>query len=275
MKHLSNQLSIWQVSSVNDPLQGVVEDVRIIAVVETPFQFFEVTVKMLRTDLVKRSDNRPLEERPHALDTVGVDIAHDPFLFGVIDGFMARVVIRDPQIRLEFVGVDRFGLVFDRAVDEVVQGVTPNVRDALKADLSTALDRASNPSLVFAGTPACTLRLPSHKGFVHFHDPEQRRAVKRVVTHGLADTVAQVPRRPVGGPECPLHLVGRHAFLGFTHQVDRREPLTQGKVGVLHDGSGHDTELVAATETIPLNPAFDPAHVHIAATRAANASGPP
>ena len=40
MKHLSNQLSIWQASGVNDPLQGVVEDLRIITVVEAPLQFF-------------------------------------------------------------------------------------------------------------------------------------------------------------------------------------------------------------------------------------------
>ena len=64
---------------------------------------------MLLADLMKRSDNGPLEQRPHALDPVGVNVADNPFLFGVVDGFMAGVMILDSKVRLQFVGVDGFG----------------------------------------------------------------------------------------------------------------------------------------------------------------------
>ena len=45
-------------------------------------------------------------------------------------------------------------------------------------------------------------------------------------------------------------------------------------MGIVHDGAGLDAEVVAASDAVPLAPAFDRAHVHIAAPGARNASGP-
>ena len=73
--------------------------------------------------------NEPTTERlkaPDAFDRVGVDIAHDPLLGAVIHALVARVAVADPDVRLEFVGVDRLGLVADRAPNEVMDRVLPD-----------------------------------------------------------------------------------------------------------------------------------------------------
>ncbi len=272
---LRDQFFVGEAVGVDDALEGVPENVAVVAVVEPPLQFFEVTVKMLRTDLVKRSDDGSLEKRPYALDPVGMNGADNPLLCGVVDRLMARVVIRDPQVRLQFVGVDRFGLVLYRAADEVVQSVTPHVRNALKPNLAPALDRASNPSFVFAGTTAYTLRLAAHKGFVHFHDPEQCGAVKAVVPHCFPDAVTEIPCRAVGHAQRPTKLVRRHAFLRFAHEVDCEKPFTDRQVGVVHDRSRSHRELMLAGSALELMLHRKLEHVHIAAAHTCNSSRPP
>ena len=43
---------------------------------------------------------------------------HRPLaLFGVIDSLIAQIMIRDAQVRLQFVGIDPFCLVFDSTDD--------------------------------------------------------------------------------------------------------------------------------------------------------------
>ncbi len=85
---LGHQILVGEHVRVDDQTQGIPEDVRVVAVVEAPFQFLKITVQMFRTDLMERSDDRPLEQAPHALNAVGVDIADNPFLSGVVDGLM-------------------------------------------------------------------------------------------------------------------------------------------------------------------------------------------
>ena len=124
---LSDEFPVGERVGVHDAGQGVAEDVGVVAVVVAPLQFFEIAVHVLGADLVERSDDRALEEAPDAFNAVGVDVAQDPFLFGVPDGLMAGVVVSDPEVGLEFVGVDCLGLVSDGAGDEVMQGVLPDV----------------------------------------------------------------------------------------------------------------------------------------------------
>ena len=201
---------------------------------------------MLLTDLMERSDDGSLEERPDSLNPVGVNVPDNPLLGGVVDRLMAGVMILDSKVRLQFVGVDRFGFVLHRPLDEVMEGITPDVGDSFKSDLAATLDRPSHPSLSGAGARANTLSSTTHKRFVYFDDSKQRRAVERVITHCFPDAVAHVPCRLVTNAEATMQLVSRDTFLGLTHHVDGKEPFSQRDVGVVHDGSGCHGELVAA-----------------------------
>ncbi len=104
---LRHQLFVGQRSGVDDALHGVVENLGVVPVVEPPFQFFEVAVQVLDAHPVEGADDGPLEQAPHAFDTVGVDLADNPLVIGMLDGFMAGVVVLDPGIGLQLIGVDR------------------------------------------------------------------------------------------------------------------------------------------------------------------------
>ena len=78
---------------------------------------------MLDAHLVECAHQGPLEEAPDAFNAVGVHVAHNPFLYGVIDCLVPSVVIRNAEVGLEFVSVDGFGFVLDSAVDEAMESV--------------------------------------------------------------------------------------------------------------------------------------------------------
>ena len=44
-----------------------------LAPIEAPRHFVEIAAQVLRTDIVVNANNLPLQERPNALDAVGVD----------------------------------------------------------------------------------------------------------------------------------------------------------------------------------------------------------
>ena len=245
MSLLRNEFPKFEGFGVHDTAQRVAEDVRVTSVIVTPLQFFEVTIQMLDAHLVERAHQGPLEEAPDAFNAVGVYVTDNPFLDGVVDGLVPRVVVGNAEVGLEFVRVGGFGFVLDGAVDEAMEGVALHVRDTLKPHLPVTLDGSRDDGLVALVPASPALHLAAHVGFVHFDNTDQRRAVKGIVTHGFADTMAEIPSRLVGDSKGTLHLLGGNALLGFAHEVYGEEPLTQGQVGIMHDGSSRHAELVA------------------------------
>ena len=275
IRALSHQFPISEVPSVENPKQGVTKNMRIVAVVETPFQFLKVSVQVLPAHLVEGTNNGPLEQAPDPLDTVGVDLADNPLLGGMAHSPVYGVVIFNPHVGLQFIGVNSLSLILDGSMNEIVEGPPPDIRDALDPDLSAVpLDGSGNPGLSFLASRPDIAPLSTHQGFVHFHDTKQSGSNKGIVAHGFTDAVAQIPGCLVGDSQGPMKLIGAHAFLGFAHEVDGRKPFTQGQVGVVHDGVRGDGEMVAASLAVPLPAPLDPGHLCIAATDAGNSIGP-
>lgn len=63
---------------------------------------------MLLRDLVERPDNRPLEQAPHALYGVSMNIAPHILHEIVVDRLMDGVSISNPSVRWQIVRVDSF-----------------------------------------------------------------------------------------------------------------------------------------------------------------------
>ena len=105
---------------------------------------------MLHAHLVERADDGALEQASGALDAVRVDISPDPLLGRVVTVSWRVSSPPIPMLGLELVGVDRLGLVADVALDEVMDRMLLDVREALYPDAPTALDRARHPVLVVA-----------------------------------------------------------------------------------------------------------------------------
>ena len=219
---LCHQLLVSQRSGVHNSLHGVMENLRVSPIVESPLQFLQVAVQMLDADLVERSDNRSLEQAPHTFDSVGVNFPDHPFLGGVADRLMPSIGISDPDVGFQFVGVDGLVLVPNVSADEFMEGVTTNVGDALDSDLACLpLDGAGDPGLAFLAPRADVAFLTADQGFVHFDDAKQSRTFKGIVPHRLTNPVTQIPGGVFGSyPQRGLKLAGGDAFLGYAHEVD-------------------------------------------------------
>ena len=250
---LGDQLLVGKIAGVDNPPQRVTEDVRVGTVVESPLQFLQVAVHVLAAHLVESADDGSLEQAPHSLDPVSVNFADDPLLGGVAHRLMAGVLVIDSDVGFQLVSVDGLGLGPDVSFDEVMQGMTPDVGDALDPDLpGVSLDGSGNPGFAFLTPRADIGPLPADQGFVHFHDAKQGRPLEGIVTHGFADSVTEIPGGAVGYSQGAVELIGAHTLFGFAHEVDGEEPLAKRQVGVVHDRSRGHGELVPAVLAPPL-----------------------
>ena len=127
---LGDQFFVGKIASVDNPTQRVTEDVRVGAVVESPLQFLKVAVHVLAAHLVECADDGSLEQDPHSLDPVCVNVADDPLLGGVAHRLMAGVVVVDPDVRFQFFSVDGLGLQRLRTVIAANESSLPSGRRA-------------------------------------------------------------------------------------------------------------------------------------------------
>src|ERR1700731_754162 len=70
------------------PLNCRSEDVRVFAIVVAELKLRDVQRQILAADLVERTDHTALEDRPEALNCVGVDCTDDVLPDAVIDNAM-------------------------------------------------------------------------------------------------------------------------------------------------------------------------------------------
>lgn len=266
-----DQLVVGHRLRADQPEQRVTEQVGILPVVVAEGDLIEVRRKMAGAKMVVRADDGSLEQRPHALHRVRVNVGLDPRL-GMVDGLVPRVVVGDPPVQLPGVGVDRLGVIVDDLTQEGVQRAPVGSLGDAHSHASSALNRSDHEGLV-ALVPADGLgRSPADVGLVGLDDAHE--LLGRAVLHGRADAVREVPRRLVRHVEHSLELIGRDAFLGLPHEVDRQKPLPQRQVGVVEDRAGGDAELVAAGVAIELSARPDAADAIRPAARAAHAVGP-
>ena len=131
MPGLGPQLPIGDVFCVDDSFHGVTEDMGIVAVVESPLQFFEVTVQMLDAHLVEGADNGTLEQAPHTLNAVGMYVTDNPLLGRMAHRLVCSVFILNSEVRLQLIGVNGLSLILGGSADEIMESVTPDIRDSL------------------------------------------------------------------------------------------------------------------------------------------------
>lgn len=252
----------------------------VVAVVDAKLLLLEISVQVLNADLVERADDGTLEQAPDVLDSVGVYVTDNPFLCGVVDVFVPRIVVSDSHVGAEFVGVERFGFVFGDRPDESVNRFLTDVGDSAKSDLTAPLQSASNPNTLdasgdthrLAPVSPMTLARIQHR-FVQLDHAEQRGArVQRF--HRFADSVAEVPRGFVSRSDGAADLVGTHGLLAFDHEVDSGEPLPEREFRVVEDRSRSNREAIAASVAIELVAGRDFGNRSRLTARADRAVGP-
>ena len=234
---------------------------RVVAVVVLELDLFEVGRKVLDRDVVVRPDDGALEQRPHALDGVGVHVSPDVLLAPVIHGLVHRVLVRHHGgIRGEFVRVNGGYAVGHRVRKERPDGRDVAAVGDAEAHLPAPLDRPEHRGLAVPRHPATgqetrdwvavglrvALLAPVPR-LVHLHDGRREREVMEL-PHRAPDAVREEPRRLVGHAEHPLQLVRAHALLGLRDDVGGEQPLGQRQLGVLKHRPGAYREVHRAVE---------------------------
>ena len=235
---------------------------------------------MFHADLVVGADDGALEEAPHAFDAVGVHVADDPFLCRMVDGLMARVMVREPQVTAQLVGVEGFGLVFGDGLHEGMKGFFLDVGDVTEFDVAATLQGASDVDTLrtlreahgLVPVPAMPLVRRQHR-LVQFDDAKEGRSAVGGL-HGFPDAVAEIPCRLVRGADGALHLIRAHGLLAFDHEVGGSEPLPERELGVVEECPRGDGETETAGVAIVLVAAADRRDGLARALGASDAIGP-
>ncbi len=248
---LRRQLLISDIPRIHDTLERVYENMRVISIVVTPLELFYVAVHVLNAHLVKRSYDRPLKQAPHPFNTVCVNIAHNPFLFGVIDSLVSGIVVGNSDVRTKFVRVNGLGLILYSSFDKVMDGLLPDVWDTLDTDSPAPLNSTGNPCLVTLVAVTYILFLSAYQRLIYFNHADKSRAFKWLIPHRLPNPVAEIPGGLVGNPESTFHLISGDTLLGFAHKIDGDKPFTQRQVGVVHNSSAHNGKLISAASALP------------------------
>src|SRR5437016_12893939 len=103
---------------------------------------------MFDAHLMIRADDRPLQEAPHALDSVSMNVPNNPFLCGVINPSVLRVGIFNSPIGWHFVCVDRFRVWCGVLVNEFVKHGLSSMWNDLQPNLALALHGSDGDSVV-------------------------------------------------------------------------------------------------------------------------------
>lgn len=155
--------------SLYEPNKRVPKEKVVLAVVVPPLLLVEVSRKMLHGNFVIGPDDAPIEQRPDALDRVGVDLPVYPLALGLVD----RLMLDASGLGRELVGCELVGVESIRVPGNVLPNELPDlvslpIAGVLKPDLTPALDGPENDRLALrtSAVPA----LPAQKGFVRLDD---------------------------------------------------------------------------------------------------------
>ena len=205
---------------------------------------------MFDRDLMKRANDRPLQKAPNVLYGVGIDVATGVLADGVVDRLMEGIFVPDTPVRPPVVSVDGFGIVRHGFIGERMESLAAPVWNYLENDFAVSFDGSNDDGLVAFIPTALASDFATNERLVDFNDALEFNG--RGIFNSGSDPVAEIPSRAVSNPEGPLHLFGRHAFLGFHHQVSGQEPFGQGQVAVMENGSGSDGEPAISVSAVQL-----------------------
>src|SRR5450759_58087 len=224
-------------------------------------EFVQVERKIRLRDVVEVAHDASLQERPKAIDAPSVDCAPDVFTGRVVNGRVIVLPVKRIVAGVFFGGEDgaagrdgflhepgkRCGVgVLDHLGDHVTLAGDGSDDGHLPGGSASAL-----ALLVASADPATVpvLRLPADVGFINLQLPGE--PFEFVVLHGAADSVAHVPRRPVGtASDHAMDLERADSFLTLAHEVDDLEPRPERVIGILEDRSNEGREAVAVLRAL-------------------------
>jgi len=196
---------------------------------------------------VETAHDAALEQRPEAINRLGVNHAVNILLLGMTDETVREIVLELPIARM-LISRDQADIFGDRLPNEAVQGLGIRIVDDAGDDVAFALDRADHDELASnASSGLLLIPMPiavaaADIGFVDFNDAAEfgfgfNERSADFVAHGMGGAVGAKAHHP-------LNLQCADALLAGQHQVNDLEPLPQRLVRILKDGPGDMREAI-------------------------------
>lgn len=194
------------------------------AVIIPELKLGDVERQILGADFVERAHDAALNQRPEAVDCLGVDGTEHVLAERVFDRKVG-IFHRQALVSLVIVGRQQANLIGHNLANEFVQCGSIGVIDDARDDIALPLDGASNDHLALVAAHALTLT----KVFVFAFAADERfidldnaaELLLGMVQQGSADFVTHGMGCAVGAEaHHPLDLQGRHAFFAGEHEMD-------------------------------------------------------
>lgn len=213
---------------------------------------------MLGADVMPRSEDAPLEQRERAFDGIGMNVADNINAAAMIDGFVTGLKRADSLfICPEIVSDNHVNVLADVLPNVAFKRARGNIFGVEETQIAVTLTDADNDFLANFATPLnllCSLArvhvlgFASDKGFVNLNRTVKHLAIQ--LFHGVAYAVAQIPSRLVANAERALDLISGHTLARLTQKIDGDKPLEQGKMGIVKDSAGRDSELIITVAAV-------------------------
>jgi hypothetical protein len=232
------------------------ENVSVVAIVVSEFEFDDVQRQIFAAHLVEASHYAALQKRPESVNGLGVNYTINVLAIGVPNG---PVLFQFPVYGV-FVSRNQADFFRDGFTNEVVQSFRVRMIDNASHNVALALDRTNHGFFAFATGSFCALVpmaiavLAADIGFVDFDDAHELAEVR--VSKSGADTMAHIVRRRIGTKtHRAVNLQSRNSLLAGQHQIDDLEPRFERNVRVFEDGSDKHRKAVgralAAIHALP------------------------
>ena len=189
---------------------------------------------MLHRNLMIRTDDGSLEQRPHVFHCVRVNVTAHPFFSRVIDCLVSRIRIARTIVGREVVRHDRGRFISKLRCDESLESFAVTIDRCIKSNLAATFNSSENHCLVSTAATVNLSRsnvlvhvlgLAANKRFVDFTDTAKKRTVG--ILDRFSDTMAEIPGGLVRYAKGALELQSRDALFVFSNQKDRDEPFTK------------------------------------------------
>jgi hypothetical protein len=264
---------------------GRAEDVRVAPIVIAKFEFRNIERQIFAAHLVISPNDAALDERPKALNRVGVNRADNMLADGVIDRLMRETVL---QSHIAGIGVsaEQANSVRNGLADKGFECETARIVDNPSDDVAFTTHRADDwglASVTASARSALFVPMPvlvasADVSFVNLNNSHQLAELWVLETG--ADAVRHVERGAIGAnAHDTLDLQRTDAFFGGQHHMNDAKPSPETDVRVFEDRSDQDRKAITASgralRALPMEgPVSDGIDLFVATAGAGSALGP-
>jgi hypothetical protein len=236
------------------PFNCCSENIIVEPIVVSELKLSDVQRQIFRGDFVERANYATLEDRPEALDCVGVDSADNILAACMVDSgvgeVFVEVLVADPLI-----GAEQANFGGNGFADELSECRSLHILNNAGDDIAFTADRTSNDGLARSTSRATATTLANvtvlgfsaDESFINFDNAAE-------LGFRLHERGAYFVGHIQGGfiraeAHHTLDLKRTNPLLAGEHEVNDAEPLPQGFIRVLEDGPGDDREPISLRAT--------------------------